>query len=34
MATFGLAPYLLDVLMDKVKDDCFLLFDESLKKKV
>ena len=35
MATFGLAPYLLDVLMDKVKDDCFvLLFDESLNKKV
>ena len=35
MATFGLAPYLLDVLMDKVKDDYFvLLFDESLNKKV
>ena len=32
MATFGLAPYL---LMDKVKDDCFvLLFDEYLNKKV
>ena len=35
MATFGLAPYLLELLMDKVKDDCFvLLFDESLNKKV
>ena len=35
MATFGLAPYLLDVLMDKVKDDCFvLLFDEYLNTKV
>ena len=31
MATFGLAPYLLELLMEKVKDDCFvLLFDESL----
>eukprot|EP00731_Ephydatia_muelleri_P000477 Em0001g477a len=35
MATFGLAPYLLELLMEKVKDDCFvLLFDESLNKKV
>eukprot|EP00731_Ephydatia_muelleri_P014923 Em0008g643a len=35
MATFGLAPYLLELLMEKVKDDCFvLLFDESLIKKV
>ncbi|KAL5457619.1 hypothetical protein EMCRGX_G034900 [Ephydatia muelleri] len=35
MATFGLAPYLLELLMDKVKDDCFvLLFDESLNIKV
>ena len=34
MATFGLAPYLLELLMEKVKDDCFvLLFDESLNKK-
>ena len=35
MATFGLAPYLLELLMEKVKDDCFvLLFDESLNKDV
>ena len=35
VATFGLAPYLLELLLDKVKDDCFvLLFDESLNKKV
>ena len=35
MATFGLAPYLLELLMEKVKDDCFvLLYDESLNKKV
>ena len=34
MATFGLAPYLLESLVEKVKDDCFvLLFDESLNKK-
>ena len=31
MATFRLAPYLLELLMDKIKDDCFILiFDENM----